>query len=168
MAAKKKITYCVCKCICGNIKEYQLSNLKSNTKSCGCLNPIRKGVKPHNIQATGISTARALYTKYKRTAKSKEIYFDITFEHFLKITKENCTYCDRKPSQVYDLGNRQHNGTYTYNGVDRQDNSKGYILNNVVACCKYCNYAKSDRNATDFLNWADRIYYNLLHKGIIK
>ena len=35
---ENNLTYCDCKCICGNISKIRASNLKSNhTKSCGCL-----------------------------------------------------------------------------------------------------------------------------------
>ena len=51
-----------------------------------------------------------------------------------------------------------YNGSViTYNGLDRLDNSKLHYYNNVVACCKYCNYGKRERSLNEFMSWIDRI-----------
>lgn len=44
-----------------------------------------------------------------------------------------------------------------YNGIDRIDNQKGYSLDNVVACCRICNNAKSDMTVHEFHSWIMRI-----------
>jgi len=36
-------------------------------------------------------------------------------------------------------------------GIDRIDNSKGYIEGNMVPCCKICNWMKSDKSSIDFI-----------------
>lgn len=38
-----------------------------------------------------------------------------------------------------------------------KDNSKGYTLENVVTCCKFCNYAKHTSTYEDFIKWLDRL-----------
>lgn len=43
------------------------------------------------------------------------------------MTSQPCYYCG-------DVKN--------YNGIDRVDSSKGYILNNCVPCCEICNKMK--------------------------
>jgi len=51
-----------------------------------------------------------------------------------------------------------HNtGEFTYNGIDRIDSDGGYTPDNIVACCKKCNIAKSDMTTDDFLAWIRRI-----------
>jgi len=45
-----------------------------------------------------------------------------------------------------------------YNGIDRLDSSKGHVIDNVVPCCKWCNYAKRERSYKDFLDWVVVIY----------
>lgn len=47
--------------------------------------------------------------------------------------------------------------TYTYNGVDRVNNSDGYTIKNCVPCCAICNYAKRDLSETEFVAWARRL-----------
>ena len=70
---------------------------------------------------------------------------------FKILTKENCHYCGAEPSAAgkRTTGNRTSN--YTYNGLDRKDNKKGYEKDNVVPCCGICNHAKHTMNYEDFL-----------------
>ena len=37
------------------------------------------------------------------------------------------------------------------NGIDRQDNSRGYIVENCVPCCPTCNYAKYQMSPEEFI-----------------
>ena len=47
------------------------------------------------------------------------------------------------------------------NGIDRVDSSKGYVEDNVVSCCKYCNTAKNTMSRDEFFKWIKRVYeYN--------
>lgn len=46
---------------------------------------------------------------------------------------------------------------YAYNGIDRMDNSKGYVDGNVLPCCSICNHAKHVMNYDDFISWINRI-----------
>ena len=38
----------------------------------------------------------------------------------------------------------------SYNGIDRLDSSLGYTKDNIVTCCKICNYAKNKMKFEDF------------------
>lgn len=40
-----------------------------------------------------------------------------------------------------------------YGGLDRRDNSVGYLSENVVPCCRWCNEAKKAKTETEFLEW---------------
>ena len=62
-------------------------------------------------------------------------------ESFKVLTKQDCYYCGKSPSQL--LKHNTANGGYIYNGIDRVDNTKGYIFTNCVSCCKECNIKKS-------------------------
>ncbi len=44
-----------------------------------------------------------------------------------------------------------------YNGVDREDNNKGYIIENCVTACKRCNIAKNNMGLVEFKTWLKRI-----------
>ncbi len=39
----------------------------------------------------------------------------------------------------------------------RVDNSRGYVEDNVVTCCKICNVAKAKQPRADFEAWAIRV-----------
>ncbi len=57
-----------------------------------------------------------------------------TVEEFKALTQGVCTYCDRPPTQI-------HRG-YLFNGIDRVNPDRGYSPENVVSCCKECNFIK--------------------------
>lgn len=84
---------------------------------------------------------RNLYKRYLRSARDKNIYFDITLERFNALTKKLCAYCERPPLQ--------RSGDYMYNGLDRVDNERGYTESNLSPCCQECNAIKSNRLAAD-------------------
>ena len=44
-----------------------------------------------------------------------------------------------------------------YNGVDRVDNDKGYIRDNIVSCCSDCNRSKGVLSKKDFITLARKI-----------
>jgi hypothetical protein len=53
------------------------------------------------------------------------------------------------------------NGGVKFNGIDRKNNAIGYIVGNVLPCCKLCNYAKRTMGYNEFLNWVNRVYKNM-------
>jgi hypothetical protein len=93
-------------------------------------------------------------------AKKRSLEFSLEKEVFRALTKENCYYCDTPPSRVFRRGpsQKQFNGDYTFNGIDRVDNTKGYTVDNCIPCCLACNYSKLDRTHSDFLYWIKKIY----------
>jgi len=46
------------------------------------------------------------------------------------------------------------------NGIDRVDNSCGYVTNNIEPCCRTCNFMKKDLNYDIFINKLIDIYHN--------
>lgn len=149
-------------CDCGNTKTVAAGNLLSgNTKSCGCLNKeiltngdaARRG---HNGRK-GLEVAEnAIYQGYKKSAKKRRLEFSLDRNEFVELAHQPCVYCG-------DIDGRKKRYTgdrYTMNGLDRVDNSKGYIKGNVVPCCRMCNRAKRDYKKSDFLSWIRRVYEN--------
>ena len=63
--------------------------------------------------------------------------------------KKDCFYCGSEPSNV-----KKSRSTkklhLNYNGLDRIDSSIGYKKDNVVPCCKICNYMKRSMSQSDF------------------
>jgi hypothetical protein len=151
-------------CDCGNEKIIVMSRLRLSSgkyKSCGCLskgNGFKKGSIPHNRKEPGHSGLSKLFNQYKTQAKRRDIEFQLTREDVSNITSQNCTYCGVEPSRKCVPNNHTPYGEYTYNGIDRVDNTKGYIEGNCTPCCFTCNSAKRDMTLKDFLEWVSRVY----------
>jgi hypothetical protein len=114
----------------------------------------------------GISNFNRIFYAYKNSAQKRGILFEIKKEYFAELTKENCYYCGAEPSQIYGA-NRPNDfkyGFWIYNGVDRLNDNYGYIKENVVPCCKKCNYSKQGMTDIEFLEMVKKIYNN--HKEL--
>lgn len=79
-------------------------------------------------------TPEGRYSHTKSRAKKYGKEFAITLEQFTETNSKPCYYCNDKYR-----ANEQ-----TGSGLDRLDNSKGYVPGNIVSCCGHCNYLKSD------------------------
>lgn len=145
----------LCKCSCGNSKIIRGSCLRNgSTKSCGCL---RREI---NRLISGKANMRRTIKNYKKSAERRGIKWDLTDRQFFDLTNQNCFYCGEIPKNITNF--KRSFGSYTYNGLDRKDNTKGYTIRNTVPCCHTCNRAKSDLTLQEFINWIDKVY-NKLH-----
>lgn len=85
------------------------------------------------------------YKQYKKqSAKRRNIEFSLTYGEFIEIFHSNCTYCGQEDSR----------------GIDRVDNSIGYIKTNSVGCCKMCNFMKHSQNKNDFIKQCKKIAWH--------
>lgn len=148
-----KNSYWKCKCECGNIKSISGSSLKRGESiSCGC---YQKEVSKELGKVIGQKFGgwnklpdnqaywNRKYSDYKRAAEKRNYYFELTTDEVKEICLGECYYCGTLPNP--------------YNGIDRVDNESGYTIDNVVSCCKYCNIAKNDLSAPDFILHAQKI-----------
>lgn len=149
------ITKYECKCIkCGSIHIKQLHHLKG-FKGEGCLNCTKK------LTAQPRSTINQRnYTNYKsKILKQTSKDFELSFEEFDILVTKNCYYCGMEPTFPERFKDEFKNREIVnFNGIDRIDSDKGYILSNCVPCCFTCNRMKSDMNQLDFTNHIERIY----------
>lgn len=160
----RKQTFYKCLCDCGNITYVDGRKLANgHTKSCGCK---RKG-KP-NLRARkgyGESLRNRIIDSYKRNAKNKDISFRLTDKDLQKLLSGNCFYCGCVPSKT--IKKKGFYGEFTYNGVDRLDNHKGYTKENSVSCCSFCNYTKNATDYNKFIKWIRQVYkHTKLYKEI--
>lgn len=81
-------------------------------------------------------------SSYKSDAKRRDHEFEMTKEEFMLFWQKPCHYCGDSISTV---------------GLDRVDNSKGYVLGNVVSCCTSCNLAKGKSTKEDFIRQCIKI-----------
>lgn len=75
----------------------------------------------------------------KRGAKVRGYGFELSDAETEALIKSACGYCGKKPDPV--------------NGIDRIDNSRGYVPGNVMPACRQCNYAKRAMSFNDFKDW---------------
>ena len=78
------------------------------------------------------------YSDYKYRTRNKD--FQLTKEQYDTLRQGNCTYCGRTCTE-----------THT-NGIDRVDNTRGYILDNCISACYDCNAAKGTLNVEEFID----------------
>jgi len=83
-----------------------------------------------------------VYNQRKGNAKRRSLIFRITKEEFMEFWNTSCGYCGSKVNGVC---------------LDRVDNTKGYIMGNVVQCCKWCNVMKLDKTVKEFLDHCRKV-----------
>ena len=157
----------LCKCDCGKEKIIRGYSLRSgHTRSCGCLqkdtvaNIGKKGLP------FGLANMREIMRGYKKQAKERGLEFSLTQKQFEEITQKDCYYCGAKPNNIWK--NTKCNGNFIYNGIDRIDSNKGYTIDNIVSCCKICNYAKRNLTLEEFQSWIERIYNKIKKERQVK
>ena len=129
--------YVKVKCRCGNIREITGRSIRSNrSTNCGCQKAIKLRGR-QRIPKTD-SAAWSVYSIYKRKSNLLKMQFNLTIDEFKEITLKNCYYCTQIPINRV----QKHKYIYYYNGIDRVDNSKGYVKENIVPCCQSCNTKK--------------------------
>ncbi len=91
-------------------------------------------------------TLKGKYKEYKKAAKQRGIEFNITFEQFMTFWQKDCSYCGDKIKTV---------------GLDRVNNTEGYVVSNILSCCWTCNKVKKTRSRQEFLEHCKKVYlYN--------
>ena len=89
------------------------------------------------------------YGHYKSSAKRRNYCFELTYDQFTNLTEQPCFYCGDTFSKVFKKNSACE--AYLVNGLDRINNKVGYIPDNVVSCCKWCNTAKLDMDVDDYI-----------------
>jgi len=79
------------------------------------------------------------FKNYIYSASRRNFEFLISFEEFKSFLGKPCFYCGTITNVI---------------NLDRIDNSKGYIENNLVSCCKICN---SGKGTLEFEKWIKHI-----------
>jgi hypothetical protein len=143
-----------CICDCGNASLCATGTLNSGgaTQCYGC---------GRKFLPSGQSGRTALYRQYKHDAKKRGYEFNLSKDDFKELTSLDCVYCGSSPACVMKTNTTDDHGDYTYNGIDRVDNSAGYEIGNCVTCCKTCNWMKLDLCKDDFFSHIEKVYNNI-------
>lgn len=120
------------------------SRLKPNTETHNCCSCCKK-MKPIE-EFKSDRTCMTCFKKrknpkrrlntYKKDAKRRGYEWALTDDHALKLFLLPCHYC---------------NAFEGLNGIDRQNNSLGYVDGNCVPCCETCNFGKLKLAESNFL-----------------
>ena len=107
---------------------------------------------------------RLVFRRIRADAKSSGRIFLIDFEWFCEEITKPCHYCGAVKTNSIKI--RGDVNSFKYNGLDRVDNTIGYIKDNCVSCCKICNRAKGALSSEDFINWIKNLYTHTIDKGL--
>ena len=94
---------------------------------------------------------RAMRFLYIGSAKKRNIELNITQVQFEKLVKKDCVYCGQTPIDGK-------------NGIDRKDNSIGYLIDNAVPCCFKCNQMKGKLKVDAFIEHIFKILEQAIKK----
>lgn len=134
----------LCRCDCGKEKIVRTSSLNNGSTSCGC---YRDEMYAARGQDKRKSRLNAIGRYYRRNAITRNIEWTLSNPVLESIISQSCFYCGKFGSLGFD-----------FTGLDRIDNTKGYLQENVVPCCKRCNQGKNDMPVEEFYEWAKSIY----------
>jgi hypothetical protein len=160
---KNKETLWELECECGTIvvkRPQQVST--GRVVSCGCMRGIEKRKYSPIVSSAMI--------------KWRSVYKELPFNTFYELSQLPCDYCGRQPYRSFNkkkwgrtgsnISNYQRDhGTFTYNGLDRVDSSKGHTVDNVVPCCYRCNIMKGDMTRQAFIDHNESIYLHSARQG---
>lgn len=155
-------------CECGQIFQARARDIKQEKiKSCGCKKKERARLMglANSFENKEEAPTNSAFHTYKNRAINREMDFELSREEFTKITSLNCHYCDSEPKQNFYYYSPQHKNIKRFNGIDRLDSTKGYIKDNIVPCCKTCNFAKNDLTLEEFNEWIFRLLKHQINKG---
>jgi len=79
---------------------------------------------------------------YRSVAKRRGLQFELSLEEYSSFRDKNCHYCDAEMEYI---------------GLDRIDSAKGYKIDNVVPCCKWCNTMKNTYSTDEFVEHCKKI-----------
>lgn len=114
-----------------------------------------------------LETVRIIHKKYNDG--------DLSIKEFYSLANLPCYYCDTEYSNNYNYYVSKNNkelgaecrklkeyrdpeqGYFKYNGIDRIDSNFTHNKNNVVPCCKQCNWSKMNLSLVEFNDWITRI-----------
>lgn len=161
-----------CICDCGNEHIVSGDLLRSGkTKSCGCLK-ILYLPKTFNYNRKEQILIHLYNSTIKRRSKNRGWNNYIDFFNFKKLVLSNCHYCNSEPfSKISDRKKNKNkilrSDEFVYvNGIDRINSDLGYVLENVVPCCKYCNIAKNIMSDNEFKIWIEKIYEHYIKNNL--
>lgn len=132
-------------CLAEYDSAYPHSNILKRCQSC--CEVVIEGNKDRSEITRCLNKTTSIHSAYNmciKGAADRNYAFTLPLKRFAEIVVQKCFYCgmiDR------------------INGIDRIDNSKHYVDDNVVACCTTCNRMKHTMTVSEFVNKCSAIAY---------
>jgi len=101
--------------------------------------------RERNFKAEAFTNKHVIWNHYVKGAKKRGIHFFLSKTQFQELIVQPCFYCGYHIMEEV-------------NGIDRLDNQKGYIDDNVVSCCETCNVLKGSQHPQEFIDKMQAIY----------
>ena len=152
-----KISAHTCRCSCGTVRVVSDMYLTGGqSKSCGCFKAdwVRAYFRGRKRLDPEVAARNYFLRSYKSGAETRLIFWGLTDSEFDRIIKMDCYSCGAAPSNPSVLGG---NSEFYRNGIDRINSEDYYHKDNVVPCCKQCNWAKSNKTQAEFIEWAVQV-----------
>ena len=161
--------------LCGSVTDKRLQTIEK-AKSCGCMQSKRSrrfaGSGRRTPEGTRVEINN-LISIYKSNARKRGISFDLTYTQFETLVDSECYFCGDIGGNT--LRKRGYND-YNYTGIDRIDNSVGYLPSNCIPCCSWCNRAKNNGTLENFVDKCRKVvsriemdenYFNISKNRIV-
>lgn len=110
----------------------------------------RKAREHYHIHKDSINAIRrirpsSLISKMRMNARNRGLQFALeltSFTEWFNAQEKKCTYCSIPVDRIKADGKGIRRSTTL--SIDRKDNSRGYLLENIALACMKCNFIKSD------------------------
>jgi len=116
------------------------------------------------------SIKKQIFDNYKRSAKKRELEFELTQDRVEFLIQQPCYFCGELPingnSRFQIL--KEGSEIFKYNGIDRLDNIIGYTEENSITACWFCNRAKFVSSEKQYYENIERTYNHGKKLGKIK
>ncbi len=80
------------------------------------------------------------WNKYRQAAKARGFTFNLSKDQFVELISSDCHYCE-----------------FGGGGIDRKDNSIGYLFDNCLPACYTCNVLKGSFGYKEFIERCNMI-----------
>lgn len=97
-----------------------------------------------------IRCLKRLWSIFKSSSKKRGIKVGIDFESYSNLVQSRCGYCGSHPSNLLKYSGLE----FKYNGLDRMNSEVGYLKENLIPSCRFCNSLKG---SMPWPYWADFI-----------
>ncbi len=134
-------------CNCSETSRWYRKAIKDKVICKSCYDKFKREDSTYRTKRNKQRTNWDIENQYKsflNQIKHKKATTNIEETQYLELISKNCYYCD---------GNLNKFGIK----LDRIDNTKSYLVDNVVQCCRKCNVAKNNMLQNDFIEMCIKI-----------